>query len=154
MSNSVAESGTITIDLIKPVPAITGMALGKQKVGLNFAFDELLDSCQVLRSDNTTSFTVTGSGVSEQGWLDTGPLGNELQYYYKLVATDLAGNTNTSNMVCAILALEGGIIYNNGQFALPNSAVRCKDLADAYVVVLETQTFGNTIDLVKIEMAR
>ncbi|PIZ15859.1 hypothetical protein COY52_08680, partial [Candidatus Desantisbacteria bacterium CG_4_10_14_0_8_um_filter_48_22] len=143
------------VDTVKPMPAIAGVALGKLQVGLKYAFDEAIDTWQVFRSiGDTAGFTLAGSGTNEPEWLDTGPLGNDQKYFYFLIATDLAGNTKVTNTARAILTLEGGILSNMGIYALPNSAVKCKDIANAYIVVLETQTFGNTADLIKIEMAR
>ena len=155
LGNFVTESGTVVVDTVKPMPAIAGVALGKLQVGLKYAFDEAIDTWQVFRSiGDTAGFTLAGSGTNEPEWLDTGPLGNDQKYFYFLIATDLAGNTKVTNTARAILTLEGGILSNMGIYALPNSAVKCKDIANAYIVVLETQTFGNTADLIKIEMAR
>lgn len=155
LASSVTESGTIVVDLVKPVPGISGISMGNQAISLVFEFDEFLDGWDVFRSDgDTASFALAGSGINEVQWDDTGAIANNLDYYYRVIATDLAGNTNTSNIACAYLTLDGGVVCNRGVFAVPNSVVGCKDEARAFVTILNTQTFGNTINLVKIKIEK
>jgi|GEM_PF-1242069 len=156
LGNIVTNSGTVIVDVTRPIPGINKVSLGNKQIGLGFTVNEQFAEWQVLRSiDDTTGFVIAGSGTTGLEWQDTSPIiANDRSYYYKIVVTDLAGNTNTTNIVCARLSSDGGIFYNRGQFALPNTIIRCKEDPDAYVTILDTQTFGNTIDLVKIKVAK
>jgi len=153
--NSVVNTMPITVDLIKPVPQVTKMSLGKQQVGLTFEVNELIELYQVWRSDgNTNNFQVISSGVSATDFVDTSPIGDNQNYYYRIIVSDLAGNTETSNIVFARMTQDGGILSNRGNFAVSNMIVKCKDDAQTFVTIPETKTFGDTIDFVKINIIR
>jgi len=80
--NSVVNTMPITVDLIKPVPQVTKMSLGKQQVGLTFEVNKLIELYQVWRSDgNTNNFQVISSGVSATDFVDTSPIGDNQNYY-------------------------------------------------------------------------
>jgi flagellar hook assembly protein FlgD len=153
--NSVMDTIPVTVDLTAPVLRIAKMSLGRQQVGLTPEVNEPIESYYVWRSDgNTADFRIISSGVSIDDFLDTSPIGDNQSYYYRVTVSDLAGNTGTSNAVFARMTQDGGILSNRGNFAAPNTIVKCRDDVQAFVTIPETGTFGDTVEFVKIKLIK
>lgn len=159
MSNCVADSATavflIGVDLVKPSSVITKAMLGDKQVGFEFGSNEEIAFWDVLRSiGDTQNFQVIFSGNSVPGFTDTGPLGDNQSYYYKIIANDIAGNTFASNTFFSRTTPQGAVIPNNGNFAQKNIIIRSKDNENSFIAIQDTATFGDTIEFVRIEVAK
>jgi len=157
LSNCIADSATsvflIGVDLIRPSSVITKVTLGDKQVGFEFVSNEEIDFWDVLRSiGDTQNFQVIFSGGLVTSFTDTGPLGDNQNYYYKIVANDMAGNTFASNTFFSRTTPQGAIISNNGNFAKENIVISSKDDASGFIVIQDTATFGDTTEFVRIEM--